>query len=100
MIPDVASFVQQLDPDTVSAAFGGGLAGLLAVIIVIVSGTLWLTINGRLKDCKDANGELKLEKTTLVSKIDLLTGAVDRQTTVIEGLTRELRDSNGRRGRA
>lgn len=72
------------DPDRVSDAFGGGLAGLLAVIVVSLSGLLWLTLNGRLKDCKEANNELKNERSLLIGKLDAVSTSVERLSAVIE----------------
>ena len=83
------------DPDKVSDAFGGGMAGFLAVCVVFLAGVVWLTINARLKDAKEVCTELKTERTTLIGKLDALTTAVERQTGIIDGLSRELE----RRGR-
>lgn len=71
-------------------AVGGGIAGLLAVAVMVISGFLWVTLNARIKDAKDFIEDLKQEKKDLVAKLDPLTNAVDRQTTVIEALGREL----------
>lgn len=71
-------------------ALGGGIAGLLAVTVLALFGLLWATLNSRLKDAKDFISDLKQEKKDLVGKLDPLTNAVERQTSVIEALGREL----------
>lgn len=79
-----------MDPSQVSAAFGGGLAGLLAVIVVALAGLLWAVQNSRLKDCKTDHAELKQEKRDLLAQIGPLTSAVERQTATIETMQREM----------
>lgn len=71
-------------------ALGGGIAGLLGLALMTVSGILWATLNARIKDAKDFIEDLKSEKKDLVSQLTPLTNTVERQTNVIEALGREL----------
>lgn len=83
------------DPGQVAEAFGGGLAGLLAVIVVSLAGLLWLTLNARLKDCKDSLLDSRDKEEKLIEKLGPLTATIERQNGMIEAMSRELE----RRGR-
>lgn len=72
------------------STLGGGVAGLLAIAVMVLWSALLLSVNARLKDCKDSNGDLKTENKDLLAKITPLTTAVERQTAVIEAMNREL----------
>lgn len=84
-----------MDPTQVSEAFGGGVAGVLAVAVVGLAGLLWLTLKARLEDCKADNAELKQDKRDQLGKIDALTKAVDRLAGIVEAIPWE---QGGRRG--
>lgn len=83
------------DSGQVAEAFGGGLAGLLAVIVVSLAGLLWLTLNARLKDCKDSLLDSRDKEEKLIEKLGPLTATIERQNGMIEAMSRELE----RRGR-